>query len=247
MRFKGKNILITGSNKGLGLSLLKSFHSEGANIIAHSRLSSKSIQEFVEAKTLKESNIVLPLNFDLRQIPTNLEIKNQLGDNFKNIDVLVLNAAVYTEGLFQMYGSDSINETFEINLFSNIKLIQMMIPYLRKSSNPSIILISSISSLDFESGNSIYSMTKAGINALTKSLYKELSLYNIRVNAVAPGLFDTDMAKSIEPKAYQKALDRTLLHKPISPDDIAKVVLFLASEDSKIINGEIIRCDGGRI
>jgi 3-oxoacyl-[acyl-carrier protein] reductase len=195
---------------------------------------------------LKENNIVLPIHFDLRQIPTNLEVKNQLGDNFKNIDVLVLNAGVYKEGLFQMYGSDSISETFEINLFSNVKLIQMMIPYLRKSSNPSIILISSISSLDFESGNSIYSMTKAGINALTKSLYKELSIYNIRVNAVAPGLVDTDMAKSIEPKAYQKALDKTLLHKPISPDDIAKVVLFLASEDSKIINGEIIRCDGGR-
>jgi 3-oxoacyl-[acyl-carrier protein] reductase len=175
-----------------------------------------------------------------------MDIKEKLGD-FKNIDVLVNNAGVIHGDIIQMTRDEDIEKVFSVNLFSMVRLTKILIPFLRRSEEPSIINISSINSFDLEIGNSLYGVSKAAVNALTKILYKELAPLNIRVNAVAPGLVDTDMAKSIEPKAYQKALDRTLLHKPISPDDIAKVVLFLASEDSKIINGEIIRCDGGRI
>ena len=247
MNHNGRNVFITGSNRGLGLSLLNQFHSMGANVIAHVRKQSDSEELRNNFKNNPTGSTFHSIYFDLKSIPSSREIQEKLGNEFKIIDVLVVNAGIYNEQLFQMSSDSILEELFEVNLFSAIKIVRKLIPNLRKSKNPSIIFISSIASMDLEIGNSLYGITKAALNALTKSLYKELSPYNIRVNAVAPGLIDTDMSKKINAKAYRKALEKTILNEPISPEDIANVVLFLASEDSKVINGEIIRCDGGRI
>jgi 3-oxoacyl-[acyl-carrier protein] reductase len=244
--FNNKIVFITGTNRGIGFSILSLFVKHGAVVIAHARNYSEEFEFNLQEISLKYSATILPVYFELSDIPSQLELKKILGD-FKHIDILVNNAGVIHGNLLQMTQDSDIERIFNINLFSIIRLTQRLIPFLRRSISPNVINLSSINSYDLEIGNTLYGVSKAAVNALTKTLYKELAPLNIRVNAVAPGLVDTDMARSIEPKAYQKALDRTLLHKPISPDDIAKVVLFLASEDSKIINGEIIRCDGGRI
>ena len=246
MLLSDKVIFISGSNRGIGRSVLGMFAKLGANIIAHSRQQSESFEKELHELSLIHNVKIYPVNFDLTKVPSQTEIKNLLVE-IKRIDILVNNAGVIHGDILQMTRDEDIEKVFDVNLFSMIRLTKTLVPFLRRSDAPSIINISSINSFDLEIGNVLYGVSKAAVNALTKTLYKELAPLNIRVNAVAPGLVDTDMAKSIEPKAYQKALDRTLLHKPISPDDIAKVVLFLASEDSKIINGEIIRCDGGRI
>jgi 3-oxoacyl-[acyl-carrier protein] reductase len=246
MQLKNKVVFVTGSNRGIGRSILYHFAQHGATIIAHSRHYNKILEEEMKEISSITKTIIYPVYFDLNNIPSQMDIKEMLSD-FKKIDVLVNNAGVIHGDIVQMTRDEDIEKIFSVNLFSIVRLTKILIPFLRRSEEPSIINISSINSFDLEIGNSLYGVSKAAVNALTRTLYKELAPLNIRVNAVAPGLVDTDMAKSIEPKAYQKALDRTLLHKPISPDDIAKVVLFLASEDSKIINGEIIRCDGGRI
>lgn len=246
MRFKDKIIFITGSNRGIGKSILHLFASEGAEIFAHARSYSESFESELNSLKSKFSTSIFPVYFDLNDIPTQSKFR-ELMLNSKHLDVLVNNAGIIHGDLLQMTKEEDIGKVFETNVFSILKLTQRLIPYLRKGQNPCVVNISSINSFDLEIGNSLYGVSKAAVNAITKTLYKELAPLNIRVNAVAPGLVDTDMAKKIEPKAYQKALDKTLLHQPISPDDIAKVVLFLSSEDSKIINGEIIRCDGGRI
>jgi 3-oxoacyl-[acyl-carrier protein] reductase len=246
MLLKNKVVFITGSNRGIGKSILTSFAQQGATIIAHSREKDDSSDQQIQDLRLLYGVQIHPIYFDLKNIPCVSEMKNHL-TGFKWIDVLVNNAGIFHGGLLQMTTDEEIEQIFNINIISMIRLTKSLIPFLRRSSSSSVINISSISSFDLQVGDSLYGVSKAAVNALTKTIYKELAPLNIRVNAVAPGLVDTDMAKSIEPKAYQKALDRTLLHQPISPDDIAKVVLFLASEDSKIINGEIIRCDGGKI
>jgi 3-oxoacyl-[acyl-carrier protein] reductase len=246
MHLKNKIVFISGSNRGIGRSILTHFAQQGATIIAHSRIYNEVFEKEMKELSCITHTTIFPIYFDLNNIPSQTEIKEKLVD-FKNIDVLVNNAGVIHGDILQMTRDEDIEKIFGVNLFSMIRLTKTLVPFLRRSDAPSIINISSINSFDLEIGNVLYGVSKAAVNALTRTLYKELSPLNIRVNAIAPGLVDTDMAKSIEPKAYQKALDRTLLHKPISPDDIAKVVLFLASEDSKIINGEIIRCDGGRI
>lgn len=246
MRFSNKLVFITGSNRGIGNSILNLFASEGCEIIAHARKFNESFEESLQALAIKHHTKITPIYFDLSLIPSNNELK-ELIPMIKKLDILVNNAGIIHGDLLQMTLESDIQKLFDTNVFSILKLTQRLIPFLRKGENPCIINISSINSFDLEVGNSLYGVSKAAVNALTKTLYKELAPMNIRVNAVAPGLVDTDMAKKIEPKAYQKALEKTLLNQPISPDEIAKVVLFLASEDSKVINGEIIRCDGGRI
>jgi 3-oxoacyl-[acyl-carrier protein] reductase len=246
MLLKDKVIFITGSNRGIGKSILTSFAQQGARIIAHSREKNEDFNELINnLESLYEVDIH-PIYFDLNDIPKLNDLK-KLVFGFNKIDVLVNNAGIFHGGLLQMVKDEEIESIFNTNLISMIRLTRSLIPFLRRSVYPSIVNISSISSFDLQSGDSLYGVSKAAVNALTKTLSKELAPLNIRVNAIAPGIVDTDMARSIEPKAYQRALDRTILHQPISPDDIAKVVLFLASEDSIIINGEIIRCDGGRI
>lgn len=246
MRFKDKVVLITGTNRGIGNSILHLFASEGATIIAHTRKHTKDFESDMKVIADDYSVEITPVYFDLTKIPSNTELKELL-PTLKKVDILVNNAGIIHGDLLQMTLESDIQQLFDTNVFSILKLTQRLIPFLRKGKNPCIVNISSINAFDLEIGNSLYGVSKAAVNALTKTLYKELAPMNIRVNAVAPGLVDTDMAKKIEPKAYQKALDKTLLHEPISPVDIANVVLFLSSEDSKVINGEIIRCDGGRI
>jgi 3-oxoacyl-[acyl-carrier protein] reductase len=246
MLIKKRVVFITGSNRGIGKSILTSFAQHGAIIIAHSRERNEKFEKLIHnLESLYEVDIH-PIFFDLNHIPDLNDLKSLLSE-FKNIDVLVNNAGIFHGGLLQMTKDEEIENVFNTNLFSMIRLTKSLIPFLRRSVYPTIVNISSISSLDLQSGESLYGVSKAAVNALTKTLYKELAPFNIRVNAVAPGIVDTDMARSIESNAYERALGRTILHQPILPDDIAKVVLFLASEDSKIINGEIIRCDGGSI
>lgn len=242
-----KIALVTGANRGIGLEIARGMLLSGATVIFHVRNEKNILDSELENLKLSYPERIHFIFFDLRNLPSGQLLKQMLPTGINAIDILVNNAGIIHGELLQMTKDDDINEIFNVNLFAVIRLTKALIPYLRRSKTATVINISSINSFDQEVGNSLYGVAKLALNGLTKVLYKELSIYGIRVNAIAPGLVDTQMAANIEKKAFERALSHQIGHQPIQPQAIAKVVLFLASEDSSIINGEIIRCDGGRI
>ena len=241
-----KTALITGANRGIGLSILKKFAQEGANIIAHSR---KKNDVFIdECKELsKKYNIKIShIYFDLLDRD---QIKKEILSMIKTkipIDILVNSAGIIHGGLFHMSTIKSIREVFDINFFGLLEVTQLVSKYMLRSKKGSIINISSVAGIDLPAGNCGYGTSKAAIIAFSKTLADELSIHGIRVNVVAPSLTDTDMSKTIEAKKERDLLSNNDGFKRMArPEEISELVVFLGSDKSSFINGEIIRVDGG--
>ena len=156
------------------------------------------------------------------------------------VDILVNNAGVPGGSLTEMTSIKSLREIFEINFFSQIKVTQLLLRLLKKSKNGSIINIGSISGLFAERGNLAYGSSKAALMFATKIMAKEFSVYNIRVNSIAPTVTETDMLKKMDENAKDKLLKDANLKKPLSPMDVANKALYLASDETINISGQII-------
>ena len=180
-----------------------------------------------------------------RQDKTKKGIKNITNSN-KNIDIIVNNAGAIHTALFNMTPQKILREIFEINFFSQSLLTQSLVKSMIKTKKGSIIYISSTSAIDGNEGRSAYSASKAAIISQAKVLSKELGNYNIRVNIIAPGLTKTNMMeKNTSNEVIQNTIKQISLKRIASPDEIANVVLFLASDLSAYISGQVIRVDGG--
>jgi 3-oxoacyl-[acyl-carrier protein] reductase len=161
--------------------------------------------------------------------------------------VLVNNAGVAHGGLFQMTSMDTIRQVFEVNFFSVLQLTQSVVRLMQKKKSGSIINMASVAGIDLQSGNIAYGVSKAALIAATKTLAAELGSSGIRVNAIAPGLTDTDMADSMEKEARQNMIAKTSLKRLALPTEIANVAVFLASDMSSFITGSVLCADGGSI
>ena len=163
------------------------------------------------------------------------------------VDILVNSAGIIHGGLFQMSPVKDIRKVFDVNFFGLIELTQLISKYMTRFKNGNIINISSVAGLDLSTGNCAYGTSKAAVIAFSKTLSSELSSYGIRVNVVAPSLTNTDMAFSKEASKERESLLKS--NKPFermaSPSEISDAVFFLASENSKFINGQVLRVDGG--
>lgn len=246
MKLKHKNVLITGSRRGLGWAMAEEFAKNGANIIAHARTQTDEFSERL-MKLAKTNGInVSELYFDLSDTESMKEsIKNLLIKQKTKIDVLVNNAGIAHGGYFQMTPISKIREVFEINLFAQMELTQLVLKSMVRNKSGVIINMSSILGLDIKSGSCAYGVSKAAIAAWTKTLASEYANNGIRTNAIAPGLIDTDMAKLMEEKAEMDMISASAMNRLGLPSEIAKTAVFLASEDASFINGQIIRVDGG--
>ena len=154
-------------------------------------------------------------------------------------------AGIAHGGLFQMTPVSKIREVFETNLFAQMEITQIVLKSMMRKKSGVIINMSSVLGLDIKEGSCAYGLSKAAVSAWTKTLACEYAAYGIRVNAIAPGLIDTDMAKLMEEKAEQEMIASSAMNRLGQPDEIAKTALFLASDDSSFINGQVIRVDGG--
>ena len=246
MLLKNKVALITGSNRGVGLSILKKFSENGAEIIACARTKNEEFEKLISEISQKYQNKITPVYFDLtkeNEIVKGLEEIEKISDK---IEIIVNNAGVNQVSLFQMTPMNKIREVFDINFFSHLKLTQRLMKILIKNKKGSIINISSNAAEECDAGRSGYATSKAALIAFTKVLSKELGSFNIRVNAVAPGLTNTDMMeKGVSKKIIETAVNRVALKRPAEPVEISNVVMFLASDLSSYVSGEIIFVTGG--
>jgi len=243
---KNKSALITGANRGIGFSILKRLAENGANIIACARKQDDLFEKEI-------SNISKKFNIKIKPIYFDLSNENEIEQGSKKIislnwiiDIIVNNAGINHVALFQMTSIKKMREIFNINFFSQILLTQKLLNIMIKNKKGSIINISSNAAVECDAGRSGYSSSKAALIAWTKVLSKELGNFNIRVNAVSPGLTNTDMMKKdLSRKVIEDAIKRVPLKRAADPDEIAKVVLFLASDLSSYVNGEVISVTGG--
>ncbi len=246
MLLKNKNAVVTGCNRGIGNKILEIFSSNGANVFACARNINNDFKSYLDNLKKKFKNEIVPIEFDLNYQDQVKEAANKILASNKPIDILVNNAATIHTGLFQMTSVKKLKEIFETDFFSQTMLTQYILKSMIKNKCGSILYISSNSALDGNEGRSAYSSAKAAIIAQSKSLSREVGIHNIRVNAIAPGLTDTDMMrKNTTKEIINNVILTTSLKRVAAPEEIANAALLLSSDLSSYITGQVIRVDGG--
>lgn len=244
-RLQNKTAVLTGANKGIGLAILNKLTEEGANVIACSSRKSEEREMLFAAIAAKNGAEVIPIYFDMSDEESVKAGIKEIKDLKQPIDILVNNAGVGKMAILAFTKMSDVHRVFQINYFSPLMIIQSLVGIMKKSETPSIINMSSVAGLDGGVGVSIYGATKASIALTTKVLAQEFSQMKIRVNAVAPGMIETDMADDMGEKAKEAMVAASASRRLGTAEEVANLVAFLASEDSSYINGQIIRVDGG--
>jgi len=244
-RFKGKNVVITGSSRGIGLAILEQFAKEGANIAACSNKQSDAVIQNYK-KIAEVNNVqITPYFFDMSNEEAVKEGAKEIKTAMPIVDILVNNAGISHIAPFMMSKMEDLHRVFQINYFSQMVLTQVLLGNLKKAKGASIVNMTSIAGLDGGVGVTAYGSSKAAIALTTKVLAQELAFFKIRVNGVAPGMVETDMAISMGEKAAENTSNASALKRLAKPEEIAQTVVFLASEQASYITGQIVRADGG--
>ena len=246
MLLKGKTAIITGCNRGIGKAILEKFAENGANIFACARKEYPEFVENINALTEKYSVEITPIYFDMTDEDAMKAAVMSIKKSRRNIDILVNNAGIISESLlFQMTPIDNMRKVFEVNFFAQMRLTQYISRLMQRTGGGSIIFMSSISALDGAPGQLEYVGSKAAVIGSTKALAKEFGNSKIRVNAVAPGLIDTDMGNQADTQLSNDIIERSALKRWGKPEEIANAALFFASDLSSYITGQYLRVDGG--
>jgi len=244
-RLGGKTALITGCNRGIGRCIMEKFMEEGASIVACTRQITPELEEYHHQKESEHGIKIYSLLFDLADEESIKKAMKELYSWKLTIDILVNNAGIASGGFMLMTSMVKLKEVFQVNYFSQVLLTQYVLKLMIKNKRGSVLFMTSVLGLDARPGATSYGASKAAIALLTKSLSKETAAYNIRVNALAPNLVDTEMAHMMEDKSFSDMIDSSALKRLALPEEIANVALFLASNDSSYVTGQIIRIDGG--
>ena len=246
MLLQNKTAVVTGCNRGIGKKILEVFSANGAAVFACVRNISEEFKSNIKEIEKNTKNKIIPIQFDLSNENQIKEAANSILSSNKSIDILINNAAMIHTAIFQMTSIKKLKEVFEIDFFSQTNFTQYILKSMVKNKKGSILYISSSSALDGNEGRSAYSSAKSALITQSKVLSRELGVHNIRVNTIAPGLTDTDMMKeNTTQETIKDVLSRVSLRRIASTGEIANTALFLSSDLSSYITGQVIRADGG--
>ena len=238
-----KVCLVTGTSRGIGGEIVKRFAQEGAVVYANARKEG-SIDESSKHWEDAYGTSVVPVYFDVTdengEKQAIMKIKKEQG----RLDVLVNNAGIMKDSVIGMISSELMKEVFSANVFSVISLIQLANKLMGRQKSGSIINLSSIVGVEGSAGQLVYSASKGAVAAITKAAAKELAINNIRVNAIAPGMIDTDLFRSIGEENIERNLKQIKMGRLGSTTDVANAAVFLASDLSSYITGQILGVDG---
>jgi 3-oxoacyl-[acyl-carrier protein] reductase len=240
-----KVAVISGANRGIGKCIAETFAENGANIIACIRSISPDTVSWMNSLEDKFNISVNPVIVDLSDEKSVKKSINEVMGISKKIDILVNNAGIASGALFQMTTGAELRKIFEINFFSQIAISQGIAKIMVKNKSGSIINLSSTAAFISDPGTLAYGSSKSAFARATQSMASELGSSNIRVNALAPGVTKTDMFDQMSEDAIDKLINSSALKRAAEPIDIANAALFLASDLSSFITGQVIRVDGG--
>lgn len=244
-KIEGKVALITGCNRGIGLAIMERFVQEGADIVACCRTFTPETLACYEKMRSQYGAKIYPVTVDLSEEESIKTAMKEVRELQVPIDILVNNAGVAAGGFMLMTSMAELKRVFQVNYFAQVQITQHVAKMMMRRKQGSIIMMSSVLGEERLSGGTAYGASKAAVMLFTKTVAKELGAYNIRINAIAPNLVDTEMGHQMEQKSYEKMIADTALGRIATPDDISSMALFLAGEESSYITGQTIRVDGG--
>lgn len=240
------NVIITGSNRGIGKAMVEAFAASGANIWACARKSTPEHEAWLKETAEKAGVWIKPVYFELTDKEAINAGLQSIIDEGQSIDVLVNNAGISTVGLLSMSKVEDIENLFVVNYFAMLRIIQKVSKRMARQRKGVIINMGSNAGIDPQPGKIAYGSSKAAVMMMSKCLAKELGPMGIRVNAIAPGPVETEMIHQYKDDVLKNLASESALRRLGTTDEIAQVALFLASDQASYINGEIIKVDGGR-
>jgi 3-oxoacyl-[acyl-carrier protein] reductase len=243
MLLKGKVCLITGTNKGIGQAIAESFAQEGAIVYAHAR-ATDGMEEWAQNLAEKFNTKVVPIYFDVIDLANAKSKVLEIKSAEKKIDVLVNNAGMVTYELLPMVQMEIFKKMWEVNVVGTLNLLQIVSRIMGRQQGGSIINMASMVGEKGVKGQVSYATTKGAVIAMTKSAAKELASANIRVNAIAPGMVGTARFKGVFENSFKDKIHTVGMGRLAEPNEIATVCVFLASEMSTYVTGQIIGVDG---
>lgn len=242
-----KTVLVTGAAKGIGRQIAIDFAEAGYNVCINYNTSENEAKELYHYLTSKGLSVII-YKCD---ISIESEVRKMIEDiviNFGSIDILVNNAGIAQYKLFNDTTQEDLNSLINSNIIGTINVTKNILnKCMINKQYGKIINISSIWGQVGASCEVLYSMTKAAIIGFTKALAKEIALSNITVNAVAPGVIDTDMIKNLNNEEIEKLREEIPLNKIGNPKDVSELVMFLASDKANYITGQVISPNGGMV
>ena len=241
---KGKCAVITGASRGIGKCIATKFAKEGANVVINYR---NNEEEALKVKQELEDlgSQVLVVKADVSELEQAEKLIKEAKKEFGKVDILVNNAGITKDNIIIRMKEEDFDSVIKTNLKGAFNCLKSVTPIMLKQKYGKIVNMSSVVGVVGNPGQVNYCASKAGLIGMTKSLAKEIGSRNITVNAIAPGFIDTDMTKILSDDQKKKILSQIPLNKFGNVEDIANVALFLASENSNYITGQVIHVDGG--
>lgn len=246
MKLEGKKALVTGASRGIGRAIAIALAAEGADI-AVNYAGNQAAAEAVAAEIEAMGRKAIIIQADISSNEAATEMVDQVAKEFGRVDILVNNAGITRDGLLMRMKEADWDAVLTTNLKGVFNCTKAAIKYMMKQKAGHIVNISSVVGVNGNAGQANYAAAKAGVIGFTKATAKELAARGITVNAVAPGFIQTDMTAVLNEKQVE-AMQATIPLKRLGePSDIAKAVVFLASDDANYITGQTLNVDGGMV
>ena len=243
---QGKNTLVTGASKGIGRSVALRFAEEGANV-AFTYLSSVEQGEALERELQAKGVKAKGFRSDASDFAQAEKLINDVVTEFGTLDVLINNAGITMDNLLLRMTEEAWDKVISVNLKSCFNTVKAVAKPMMKQRGGSIINMTSVVGLKGNAGQANYAASKAGIIGFTKSIALELGSRGIRSNAIAPGFIETEMTGKLDEKTVQSWRDAIPLKRGGRPEDVANACVFLASDMSTYISGQVLQVDGGML
>ena len=245
IHLKGKSAIVTGGSLGIGTAIALKLAEFGANVAINYRKHKEEAEEVMKkVKAMGSKGLVVQA--DTSNFNDAGKMVDDVIKEFGGLDILVNNAGINWDGVIWKMTEEQWDSVIDINLKGYFNYIRSVAPIFREQKSGKIVNVTSINGLRGKFGQANYSASKAGIIGLTKTVAKELGKYGINVNAVAPGLIETDMMKQATEEVRKMAIEEIVLKRIGLPEEVADVVAFMCSEMARHITGEVIKVDGGQ-
>ena len=243
---EGKNVIITGASRGIGKGIAEVFASQGADI-AFTYRSSDEQAKALEVKLAANGCKAKGYKSDASNFEAAQQLATDVMEEFGSIDVLVNNAGITKDGLIMRMSEEDFDSVMDVNMKSVFNMTKAVLRQMLKQRKGSIINMSSVVGVKGNAGQANYSASKAAINGFTKSTALELGSRNIRCNSIAPGFIETEMTEALGEDQIKNWHDTIPLKRRGTPEDIANATLFLASDMSAYVTGQVLNVCGGML